>query len=161
MTGLSLGPRASGAVNTVAASGDPSFADSPLALENAYAIRLARVEPPMNIRVGLRMRWPGIGSRSFVLQSGTAGRCSPRQVALRIGGRRRVEPPGWAGRLGLLAPTPQGTSLEQGGQACKSDITCMGLCVWGRIFGGGSVVEASSFRLKAGTSSRQKMGWRW
>ena len=33
MTGLSLGPRGSGAVNTVAASGNPSFAGPPLALE--------------------------------------------------------------------------------------------------------------------------------
>ena len=32
MTGLSLGPRGSGAVNTVAASGNPSFAGPPLAL---------------------------------------------------------------------------------------------------------------------------------
>ena len=31
MTGLSLGPRGSGAVNTVAASGNPSFAGPPLA----------------------------------------------------------------------------------------------------------------------------------
>ena len=33
MTGLSLGPRGSGAVNTVAASGKPSLAGPPLALE--------------------------------------------------------------------------------------------------------------------------------
>ena len=33
MTGLSLGPRGSGAVNTVAASGNPSLAGPPLALE--------------------------------------------------------------------------------------------------------------------------------
>ena len=32
-TGLSLGPRGSGAVNTVAASGNPSFKSPPLALE--------------------------------------------------------------------------------------------------------------------------------
>ena len=35
MTGLSLGPRGSGAVKTVAASGDPPFASPPLALENS------------------------------------------------------------------------------------------------------------------------------
>ena len=33
MTGLSLGPRGSGAVNTVAARGNPSFAGPPLALD--------------------------------------------------------------------------------------------------------------------------------
>ena len=33
MTGLSLGPRGRGAVNTVVASGNPSFAGPPLALE--------------------------------------------------------------------------------------------------------------------------------
>ena len=33
MTGLSLGPRGSGAVNTVAANGNPSLAGPPLALE--------------------------------------------------------------------------------------------------------------------------------
>ena len=33
MTGLSLGPRGSGAVNTVAASGNRSFAGPPLALQ--------------------------------------------------------------------------------------------------------------------------------
>ena len=33
MAGLSLGPRSSGAVNTVAASGNPSFAGPPLALQ--------------------------------------------------------------------------------------------------------------------------------
>ena len=34
-TGLSLGPRGSGAVNTVAASGDPSFGGPTLPLKNA------------------------------------------------------------------------------------------------------------------------------
>ena len=33
MTGLSLGPRGSGAVKTVAASGNPSLAGPPMALE--------------------------------------------------------------------------------------------------------------------------------
>ena len=33
MTGLSLGPTGSGAVNTVASSGNPSFAGPPLVLE--------------------------------------------------------------------------------------------------------------------------------
>ena len=33
MTGLSLGPRGSGAVNTVAGRGNPSFAGPPLAVE--------------------------------------------------------------------------------------------------------------------------------
>ena len=37
MTGLSLGPGGSGAVNTVAASGNPSFADPPLAREKGVS----------------------------------------------------------------------------------------------------------------------------
>ena len=58
MTGLSLGPRGSGAVNTVAASGNPSFAGPTLPLKNAHVLGRARVEPPINRRGGLRMRWP-------------------------------------------------------------------------------------------------------
>ena len=42
-----------------------------------------------------------------MLYSGTAGCRGLRQVALLIGGRRRVEHPSRARRLGLLAPTPQ------------------------------------------------------
>ena len=108
MTRLSLGPRGSGAVNTVAASRDPSFEGPTLSLKNAHILGRARVEPPINRRGGLRMRWPRIGSRSFMLQSGTAGSRGFRHVALLIGGRRRVEHPSRARRLGLLAPTPQG-----------------------------------------------------
>ena len=67
MTGLSGGPRGSGAVNTVAAGGNPSFAGPTLPLKNALVLGRARVEPPINRRGGLRMRWPGIGSRSFVM----------------------------------------------------------------------------------------------
>ena len=67
MTGLSLGPRGSGAVNTVAASGNSSFAGPTLSLKNAHVLGRARVEPPINRRGGLRMRWPRIGSSSFVL----------------------------------------------------------------------------------------------
>ena len=67
MTGLSLGPRASGAVNSVAAREDPSFAAPTLALKSAHVLGRARVEPLINRRGGLRMRWPGIGGRSFVL----------------------------------------------------------------------------------------------
>ena len=55
MTGLSLGPMGSGAVNTVAASGDPSFAGPTLPLKNAHVLGRARVEPPINRRGGLRM----------------------------------------------------------------------------------------------------------
>ena len=39
MTGLSHGPRGSGAVNTVAANGNPSFAGPPLALEKRVRSR--------------------------------------------------------------------------------------------------------------------------
>ena len=39
LTGLSLGPRGSGAVKTVAASGNPSFAGPPLALEKRVRLR--------------------------------------------------------------------------------------------------------------------------
>ena len=67
MTRLSLGPRGSGAVNTVAASGNPSLAGPRWHLKNAYVLGRAWVEPPINTRGGLRMRWPRIGSRSFVL----------------------------------------------------------------------------------------------
>ena len=67
MTGLSLGPRGSGAVNTMAGSGNPSFAGPTLPLKNAHVLGRARVEPPINRRGGLRMRWPGIGSKSFAL----------------------------------------------------------------------------------------------
>ena len=56
MTGLSLGPRGSGAGNTVAASGDSSFAGPMLRLKNAHVLERARVELPINRRGGLRMR---------------------------------------------------------------------------------------------------------
>ena len=43
MTGLSLEPRGSGAVNTVAASGNPSFAGPPLALEKGVRLGACHV----------------------------------------------------------------------------------------------------------------------
>ena len=61
MTELSLGPRGSGAVNTVAASGNPSVAGPPLALEKLDRPRTSAYGG------GLGMRWLKIGSRSFVL----------------------------------------------------------------------------------------------
>ena len=67
MMGLSPAPRGSGAVNTVAASGDPWFAGPTLPLKNAHVLDRAWVEPPINRRGRLSMRWPGIGSRIFVL----------------------------------------------------------------------------------------------
>ena len=62
-------------------------------LENECVLGRARVEPPINRRGGLRMRWSGIGSISFVLKSGTDCCRRLRQVLLPIGGRCRVEPP--------------------------------------------------------------------
>ena len=47
MTGLPLGPRGRGAVNTVAASGNPSFAGITLPRKNAHVLGRARVEPPI------------------------------------------------------------------------------------------------------------------
>ena len=44
MTGLSLGPRGRGAVNTVVASGNPSFAGPPLALEKRVRPRTSAGE---------------------------------------------------------------------------------------------------------------------
>ena len=67
MAGLSLGPRGSRAVNTVATSGNPSFAGPTLPPKKAHFLGPARVEPPIYWRGGLGMRWPGIGIRSFVL----------------------------------------------------------------------------------------------
>ena len=160
MTGLSLGPRGSGAVNTVVASGNPAFAGPTLPLKNAHVLGPARVEPPINRRGGLRMRWPGIGRKRLVLESGTSGSHRFRQVALLIGGRRRVEHPSRARRLGLLAPTPQDHRENKGirlGQAISH--------VWGwtggrELLGGGGVGGASSFKVEAGPSSRILMAWR-
>ena len=67
MTRLSFGPKGSGAVNTVAASGNPSFAGPMLSMKNAHVLGSARLEPPINRRGGLKMRWPGNGNRSCVL----------------------------------------------------------------------------------------------
>ena len=60
MTGLSLGPRGSGAVNTVAAGGNPSFAGPPLALEKCVRPRTSAGGAADIMASGIWTRWPGI-----------------------------------------------------------------------------------------------------
>ena len=84
-----------------------------------------------------------------MLQSGTAGSRSVRQVALLIGGRRRVEPLGWARRLGLLELTPQDHRWNKGTRLGQA-IFMYGAGPGGGLLGGGGGDEASSFKVEAG-----------
>ena len=67
MTKLSLGPRGSGAVSTEAASGNPSFAGPPLMLEKRARPRTSAGGATNIYARQLRMRWPGMCNRRFVL----------------------------------------------------------------------------------------------
>ena len=60
MTGQSLGPRGSCAINTVASSGKPSFAGPPLVLEKRVRPRTSAGGVADKERGELRMRWHGM-----------------------------------------------------------------------------------------------------
>ena len=108
MTGLFLGPRGSCTVSTIAAMVPVVRGSFAVTYEAQCPGTSPQEDVLISSRGRRRVRWPGIWSSSFVLYSATAGSRNHLQVALHMGGIGRVESLGWARRLDLLPPIPQG-----------------------------------------------------